>query len=196
LTRHRREALADVTSRYNVPIIEDERYGKLPFNALATFAELAPELTYDVTGLSKTLSAALRVGYLKAPTSRQTQHIAGAARDLGHAESVQRAARDAMDQRWHRRRRARFHSRRSGGETGHCIGAASGPRLRCRPAVVSSLATSTFDVRLERAGTRVAVAIKASARWPAPRFPPMAIRRMRCACVSAGRRIARIAEKR
>jgi hypothetical protein len=37
---------------------------------------------------------------------------------------------------------------------------------------------------------------QASARWPAPRFPPMAIRRMRCACVSAGRRIARIAAKR
>jgi len=70
LTRQRREALADVTLRYNAPMIEDEPYGMLPFNAPATFAELAPDLTYHVTGLSKTLGAGLRVGYLKAPTSR------------------------------------------------------------------------------------------------------------------------------
>ena len=70
MTRQRREALADVTLRYNAPMIEDEPYGMLPFNAPATFAELAPDLTYHVTGLSKTLGAGLRVGYLKAPTSR------------------------------------------------------------------------------------------------------------------------------
>jgi DNA-binding transcriptional MocR family regulator len=80
LTRQRREALADVALRYNVPIIEDEPYGMLPADAPATLAELAPELTYHVTGLSKTLGAGLRVAYLKAPTSRQTQRIAGALR--------------------------------------------------------------------------------------------------------------------
>jgi DNA-binding transcriptional MocR family regulator len=84
LTRQRRKALADLALRYNVPIIEDEPYGMLPFNAPATFAELAPEPTYHVTGLSETLGAGLRVGYLKAPTSRQTQRIAGAS----HATSV------------------------------------------------------------------------------------------------------------
>ena len=52
----------------------------LPLDAPATLAELAPELTYYVTGLSKTLGAGLRVAYLKAPTLRQTQRIAGALR--------------------------------------------------------------------------------------------------------------------
>lgn len=80
LTRRRREALADVALRYNVPIMEDEPYGMLPPDAPPTLAELAPELTYHVTGLSKTLGAGLRVAYLSAPTPRQTQRIAGALR--------------------------------------------------------------------------------------------------------------------
>ncbi|MGF6978730.1 DNA-binding transcriptional MocR family regulator [Paraburkholderia sp. JPY465] len=45
--------------------------------ALAT---LAPELTWYVTGFSKTLGAGLRVAYLRAPTVRQTQCVAGALR--------------------------------------------------------------------------------------------------------------------
>jgi DNA-binding transcriptional MocR family regulator len=80
LSMQRREALADVALRYNVPIIEDEPYGMLPENAPAALAALAPELTYHVTGLSKTLGAGLRVAYLKAPTARQRQRVAGALR--------------------------------------------------------------------------------------------------------------------
>ena len=40
----------------------------------------APELTYYVTGLSKSFGAGLRVAYLRAPTPRQTQRLAGALR--------------------------------------------------------------------------------------------------------------------
>jgi DNA-binding transcriptional MocR family regulator len=80
ISKHRREALADVALRYNVPIIEDEPYGMLPHSAPPALAVLAPELTYHVTGFSKTFGAGLRVAYLKAPTSRQTQRIAGALR--------------------------------------------------------------------------------------------------------------------
>ncbi|GAB5095789.1 MULTISPECIES: PLP-dependent aminotransferase family protein [unclassified Caballeronia] len=80
ISAQRREALADVAMRYNVPIIEDEPYGMLPLDAPAPLAALAPELTYHVTGLSKTFGAGLRVAYLKAPTPRQTQRIAGALR--------------------------------------------------------------------------------------------------------------------
>ncbi|WP_250536409.1 PLP-dependent aminotransferase family protein [Caballeronia sp. AZ10_KS36] len=80
LSQQRREALADVALRYNVPIIEDEPYGMLPIDAPNPLAALAPELTYHITGLSKTFGAGLRVAYLKTPTSRQTQRIAGALR--------------------------------------------------------------------------------------------------------------------
>jgi DNA-binding transcriptional MocR family regulator len=80
LSRRRRAALADVALRYNVPIIEDDAYALLPGQAPDPIASLAPDLTYYVTGLSKTLGAGLRVAYLRAPTARQTQRLAGALR--------------------------------------------------------------------------------------------------------------------
>ncbi len=80
LSRARREALADVALRYSVPIIEDDAYGCLPSKTPTPLAVLAPELTYYVTGFSKTFGAGLRVAYLRAPSARQTQRMAGALR--------------------------------------------------------------------------------------------------------------------
>ncbi len=80
LTHKRREALADVALRYSVPIIEDDAYAMLPQSAPDALASFAPELTYYVTGLSKSLGAGLRVAHLHAPTPRQTQRLAGALR--------------------------------------------------------------------------------------------------------------------
>lgn len=76
----RREQLAEVAIRYSVPIIEDDAYGMLPLRAPQTFAALAPELTYYVTGLSKCLGAGLRIAFLHAPTARQAQRLAGTLR--------------------------------------------------------------------------------------------------------------------
>ncbi|HDR8932653.1 aminotransferase-like domain-containing protein [Burkholderia vietnamiensis] len=76
----RREALADVALRYNVPIIEDDAYAMLPQSAPPPLALLAPELTYYVTGMSKNFGAGLRIAYLLAPTVREAQRIAGALR--------------------------------------------------------------------------------------------------------------------
>jgi DNA-binding transcriptional MocR family regulator len=80
LSAGRREALVDVALRYNVPIIEDDAYGNLPQRSPAPLATLAPELTFYVTGLAKTVGAGLRIAYVSAPTVRQTQRIAGALR--------------------------------------------------------------------------------------------------------------------
>ena len=78
----RREALADIALRYSVPIIEDDAYGALPVKPPVTLAELAPELTYHVTGFAKCLGAGLRVAYVHAPTLQATQRLAGALRAL------------------------------------------------------------------------------------------------------------------
>ncbi|CAM2152127.1 GntR family transcriptional regulator [Pararobbsia alpina] len=80
LSSRRREALADVALRYSVPIIEDDAYGCLAVDAPDALATLAPELTYYVTGMSKTFGAGLRVAYLRSPSARQTQRVAGALR--------------------------------------------------------------------------------------------------------------------
>lgn len=78
----RREALADIALRYSIPIIEDDAYGALPQKRPTTLGELAPELTYYVTGFAKCLGAGLRVAYVQAPTVQATQRVAGAMRAL------------------------------------------------------------------------------------------------------------------
>lgn len=80
LSSKRREALADVALRYSVPIIEDDAYGMLPPDVPDAMATLAPDLTYYVTGFSKSFGAGLRVAYIRAPSSRRAQHLAGALR--------------------------------------------------------------------------------------------------------------------
>ena len=83
----RRESLADIALRYSVPIIEDDAYAALaqPGSAhhkIPTFAELVPELTWYLTGLSKCFGAGMRIGFVKGPGKRSTQLLAGALRAL------------------------------------------------------------------------------------------------------------------
>lgn len=83
----RRESLADVALRYSIPIIEDDAYAALPQltypnHRLPTFAELIPELTWYLTGLSKCFGAGLRIAYVKGPGKRSVQLLAGALRAL------------------------------------------------------------------------------------------------------------------
>lgn len=80
ISRARREALADIALRYAVPIIEDDAYGLLPRQMPPTLASMAPDLTYYVTGFSKTLGAGLRNAYVRSPSARQSQRLAGALR--------------------------------------------------------------------------------------------------------------------
>lgn len=80
VSRARREALADIALRYAIPIIEDDAYAMLPRQVPPAIATMAPDLTYYITGFSKTLGAGLRNAYVCAPSSRQAQRLAGAMR--------------------------------------------------------------------------------------------------------------------
>ncbi|MEY3790384.1 MAG: hypothetical protein RLZ09_1220 [Pseudomonadota bacterium] len=80
ISKRRREALADIALRYNIPIIEDDAYAMLPSLQQPAMASLAPELTYYITGLSKFLGAGLRAAYVYAPSEKQVQRLAGALR--------------------------------------------------------------------------------------------------------------------
>lgn len=80
LPLERREALAAVARRYQVPIIEDDAYGALPVEPVAPLAVLAPELVYHVAGLAKCIAPALRIAYLVVPDARAAAHVSGAIR--------------------------------------------------------------------------------------------------------------------
>lgn len=72
----RRRALADVARRHDLKIIEDDAYGRLAAAPLPPLAVFAPERTWHVASLSKIVSPALRVAYLRAPTLRDAWRLA------------------------------------------------------------------------------------------------------------------------
>jgi len=76
----RRERIADVAQRYNVAVIEDDAYGMLPPATPPPLADLAPGITYYISGLSKWLGAGLRTAYVVSPSPAASQRLAGALR--------------------------------------------------------------------------------------------------------------------
>jgi len=63
----RRRAVADIARRYDVFLVEDDVYGFLPPERPPSLARFAPEITFHVTSLSKSVAPGLRVGYVLAP---------------------------------------------------------------------------------------------------------------------------------
>lgn len=82
IPKNRRERLADIALRYSVPIIEDDAYAMLNEELVTPFADMAPELTYYITGMSKCFGPGLRSAFLHAPSKRKTQRISAAMRAL------------------------------------------------------------------------------------------------------------------
>ncbi len=63
----RRIAVAEIARRYNVWLIEDNLYGALTDDPAPLLAELAPERTFHVGGLSKSVAAGVRGGWVACP---------------------------------------------------------------------------------------------------------------------------------
>ena len=63
----RMRAMVEVARKYNVWIIEDSVYGALLDHAPSPLAQLAPERTFHVGGLSKAVSAGVRGGWVACP---------------------------------------------------------------------------------------------------------------------------------
>lgn len=97
MSRSRREAIADVCLRYSVPIIEDEAYTMLAEEAPVSFAELAPELSWYITGTSKCFGPGVRSAFLYTPGKRQHQRVAAAMRALHVMSSP---VTDALVSQW------------------------------------------------------------------------------------------------
>ncbi|MDB5984516.1 MAG: GntR family transcriptional regulator [Pseudomonas sp.] len=72
LSLDQREALVTIARRHELLIIEDAAYAFLAEDPPAPLAQLAPERTVYVSGLSKSVATGLRVGFVAAPTSKVT----------------------------------------------------------------------------------------------------------------------------
>ncbi|ETD84408.1 PLP-dependent aminotransferase family protein [Rhodobacter capsulatus] len=66
MSNRRRQAIAEVARRHDLQIIEDDCY-TAPVSGLEAIRAIAPERTWHVTSLSKTISAGMRFGIVIAP---------------------------------------------------------------------------------------------------------------------------------
>jgi DNA-binding transcriptional MocR family regulator len=71
----RRRELIRIARSHGVAILEDDAYGVLPSAVHEPFAQLAPDITYYVSGFAKCLGAGLRVAYLLAPDGRRAARL-------------------------------------------------------------------------------------------------------------------------
>jgi len=76
----RREAICAVAQTYRVPIIEDDAYGFIPQHAPPAIAAMAPDLTWHIGGLSKSIGAGLRLAYVVAPDAKAAWPVVSAMR--------------------------------------------------------------------------------------------------------------------
>lgn len=67
LSAERRQAIARIAREYNVVLIEDDLYGELTDDPTPLIAEYAPERTIVAGGLSKSVAAGVRGGWLSCP---------------------------------------------------------------------------------------------------------------------------------
>ncbi|HEV7247719.1 MAG TPA: PLP-dependent aminotransferase family protein [Shinella sp.] len=63
----RRRAIAAIAKRHNVWLIEDNLYGATVDNGIPLLAEIAPDRTFLVGGLSKSVAAGVRGGWIACP---------------------------------------------------------------------------------------------------------------------------------
>lgn len=67
----RRLELVEIARAFDLVILEDDTYGFMEEPAPANYAELAPERTFYVRSLAKSLAPAARTGFLVAPESAE-----------------------------------------------------------------------------------------------------------------------------
>jgi DNA-binding transcriptional MocR family regulator len=93
----RRQALVEIARHYEVAIIEDDAYGFLPRSGPPAIASIGPDVTFYITGLSKSVGAGLRIAYMTAP---DTQYAAKLASSLRATTVMASPITSALATRW------------------------------------------------------------------------------------------------
>ena len=70
ISNERRLRIAEIVSRADIQLIEDDAYGFIPVGSPAPLAASAPDLTWHIAGLAKCIGAGLRLAYVTAPSAR------------------------------------------------------------------------------------------------------------------------------
>lgn len=71
----RRRAIAEISQRYNVSIIEDDIYGPLKDGAPPPISAFAPEISWYILGTAKCIIPALKIAYVMAPNAPKAEQF-------------------------------------------------------------------------------------------------------------------------
>lgn len=83
LPNDRREKLANLARRYHVPIIEDDPYGAMFAGDTVPVSVFARNYAYYISSMSKSVSSALRVGFVLTPNVAASERLIGALSAIG-----------------------------------------------------------------------------------------------------------------
>lgn len=75
MTETRRREIAEIARRHDLSIFEDDIYGVLPQRAPPPLSTYAPERSWYILGLSKSLASQLRVAYVAGPSVSTLQKV-------------------------------------------------------------------------------------------------------------------------
>ncbi len=75
LSINRRIALAKVVKRFGLSIIEDDAYGALSSQGIATFSQILPTQTWHLNGLSKSFAPGMRMAWVYCPSEAKTLQL-------------------------------------------------------------------------------------------------------------------------
>ena len=76
----RRRVLTEIARQQDLVILEDDAYGLFPSVPVPALASFAPDLTYYVATVAKSIAPGLRIAYVVAPSQSQTMRLAAALR--------------------------------------------------------------------------------------------------------------------
>lgn len=85
----RRQAIADIADRHDVPIIESDIYGTLRKDPIAPIFALAPKRTHFVSSLGRIAGPGMKVGCLVSPTDSVARSRQGVSMSTGAATRLQ-----------------------------------------------------------------------------------------------------------
>ncbi|MBS7705591.1 PLP-dependent aminotransferase family protein [Chelatococcus asaccharovorans] len=71
MSTERRQAIAGISRRYGVSIIEDDIYSLLPMDPPLPLSAFAPEISWYILGTAKCIAPALKIAYLVAPSAKE-----------------------------------------------------------------------------------------------------------------------------
>ncbi|MEQ9520823.1 MAG: PLP-dependent aminotransferase family protein [Parvibaculum sp.] len=117
LSKKRREAIVEIALKHNVTIIEDALYDPLVAKPPVALSTLAPDISFYVSSLSKTIAPGFRVGYLLCPPrfraqTNDIQHLLGMGPAWAMAEVASELIRSGAAARLTRAQAAEIKARR------------------------------------------------------------------------------------